>query len=332
MAARIGASSAQEPYSETAGAWSEKDFQGELYWSGASSNALLDRLKQQGPAALLHMQRAAELVNGTVAAQWWTALIEGHWVEPDPAARWLRVIMIVHTRDNQGKITSERTTLLDRWHVSGTDYASVAHYLAGQDGREHDDVPLPPEDAPSKERPTPVELMPALTALETENFAAAITLAQAHCQHPGEEVRADAHRLCALAHARLGHWDDAFEHYHCLFEIEPTAFNAMQLATTSVTSGQLLRGDAWFEKAEEINQHSREIPQPRMRTHFLSALGQAGERSASKPHLDWLADAYRAIKTTDDHRLWSFGLWGIFAEVLADPSRMLCRTGHHCVV
>lgn len=309
--------STDDPYSETAKAWAKKDFQGELFWPGINSDALLERLEQQGVVALLQLIRATELTAGApIVTQWWTALIEGYRVESDPTARWLRVCAVVHTRDNDGKITSKSTLLLNGWQVSDADYASVVDHLNQKDDTcAPGDDSLPPQDASPKDCPTPVELAPAVTALETGNFTSAITLAQAHCQHPREEVRADAYRLCALAHARLGHWDDAFENYHALFEIEPTVFNAMQLATTSLTCGELLRGHAWFEKANEINQQSHEMMEPKIRTHFISALEQVGELAAAKPHLDWLANMYRLATTTDDHRLWMHGL-PFFGEFL----------------
>lgn len=92
---------------------------------------------------------------------------------------------------------------------------------------------------------------------------------------------------------------------------------------TSVVDGQLLRGQAWFEKADEINRQTKEIPQPLLRTNFLSALEQAGEFSAAKPHLDWLANAYRAARTTDDHQLWVYGL--PFFRVFLNKSLTILR-------
>jgi len=316
MSAWIGKAAAQAPYSETARAWAKKSFAGELFWPGGNSDALLDRLKQQGTAALLQLLRAAELTQSSIASQWWTVSVEGHWVESDPGARWLRVDVVVHARDDAGKVKSTRQTVLDMWQVGEADYSAVADHLANADhpSPEAEDSP-PPQNTDPSAQPTPVELEPAVTALDSENFASAIVLAQAHCQHPLANVRADAHRLCALAHCRLMHWQDAFEHYHTLFALEPSAFNALQLATTSVMCGQLLRGQAWFDKADEINRATHELPPPRLHTAFVSALEQAGELAAAKPHLDWLADAYRSAQTTDDHRLWMYGL-PFFADFL----------------
>src|SRR5690606_38901345 len=80
--------------------------------------------------------------------------------------------------------------------------------------------------------------------------------------------------------------------------------NALQLATTSVMAGELLRGQAWFEKADELNQADHAMRPAELRTGFLSALRQAGEHEACLPHLEWMAVQYAALQTTDSHLLW----------------------------
>jgi hypothetical protein len=114
--------------------------------------------------------------------------------------------------------------------------------------------------------------------------------------------------MCALAWSRLGHWRDAFDEFHRLFELESTAHNALQLATTSVMAGELVRGEAWFERALEINGETGEVPPAQARTEYLSALTAASEYSICMPHLEWLAHAYRSARITDSHFLWTRGL------------------------
>lgn len=104
-------------------------------------------------------------------------------------------------------------------------------------------------------------------------------------------------------------------HYSWLFEIEPTAFNALQLATTSVCCGQLSRGHAWLQRAREINAQTHELARPRIDTAYLSALEQVGEAGAALPLLERLAVAYRAMPTQDDHFVRSHGL-PFFGEFL----------------
>lgn len=320
--------SAEEAFSEATGQPAKKDFEGELFWRDGHSGALLEMLQQYGASVLLDFERAAGLGAASVSSQWWTLRVTGKSVKSDASARWLDLDVLVHSRDEKGKISSKSTPLMESLHISDADYAALANYLTGESVGNEELVTIPHEnsestDAPPAQRPTPPELEPAVTALEAANYSTALALAQPHCLHPDDAVRADAHRMFALANARLQQWQLAFEHYHNLFELEPTAFNAMQLATTSVTAGQLLRGHAWFEKAEQINRDTSEVRQPLMRTQYLSALEQAGELAAAKPHLDWLADAYRLARTSDDHQLCMYGL--PFFQVFLEKSLPILR-------
>ncbi len=326
----IGRIGAEVPFSESAGKSADREFEGELFWPDGRSSMLLALLQEQGPVALLSFQRATELTAAAISSQWWTLRVSGKSVEADPAARWLDLDVVEHTRDEKGKISSKRTQLVESLCVSDADYRALEVFLTGESSELQETkvetagagaATVGQESATA--RPTPPELEPAVSALQAENYGSALALAQPHCMHPDEPVRADAYRLCALAHARLQQWPQAFEHYHSLFELEPTAFNAMQLATTSVTASQLLRGHAWFEKAEEINQRSNEIRPSEMRTQYISALEQAGEFTAAMPHLDWLADTYRSVRTSDDHQLWCYGL--PFFQVFLDKSLPILR-------
>ena len=324
MTTFIGKTAAQEPFSEATRAWAKKEFAGELFWPGGSSDMLLGSLRDKGPTFLLQLLCAAELTESSIASQWWTVQVEGHSVPSDATARWLRISIVGHTRDNTGKVKSRNQPVLDMWQVDEADYTSIASRFSGSTSSDTQ-AEEPASKYNSTERPTPAELEPALTAFKGENFRVALSLTEAHWQHPSANVRADAHRLTALAHARLEQWRQAFEQYHALFEIEPSAFNALQLATTSVMCNELLRGQAWFEKADQINQDAGELSPPRLRTEYMSALEKAGEFAVAMPHLDWLADAYRAVKITDDHFLWSHGL-PFFGQFLSKSLPILQAT------
>ena len=92
--------------------------------------------------------------------------------------------------------------------------------------------------------------------------------------------------------------------------------NALQAATMAVMAGELVLGQAWFEQAERLNAEHHDMASPALRTRFISALEQAGELSACMPHLEWLAQAYKAHTLTDSHLLWTRGLppFGVFLE------------------
>ncbi len=305
LARWMAVGSAEQAFSEPLGRWAKPAFKGELYAWGESWQALQRRLVDEGPAALQSMIPAAALRATSIASEWWTLQIEAQSVEADPLARWLDLTLLVHTRDDGGRIKVRRQPVLRRWHVKEADFEALQAHLSAPP----EALKLPSEHAnDDAAEGTPPELQPAVTALEGGDWAAAVTWAEGFIQHPQAHVRQDALRLCGLALARQGQWDASFQRYHALFDTEPSAFVALQLATTSICAGQLLRGEAWFRRAHEINDEAREMPPPRLDTAYLSALEQAGEVDATLPLLDKLANGYRALGTSDDHLLWSHGL------------------------
>ncbi|MBS1210544.1 MAG: hypothetical protein H6R19_2942 [Proteobacteria bacterium] len=311
---------ARKPYSEAAQHWAEKEAGGELYWEDGRSPELEAHLAAQGPAALCAMLRASALQIGAVASEWWTVGVSGWKVEADERARWLEIEIVVQRRDEDGKVKTRRRTLVSAWQVSEDAYAQVFAYLGATHVHE-----VSSAGGDGSARPTPTELQAAVAALQAENHASAIALANAQIQHPDVAVRADALRVCALAHSGMAQWPQAFDAFHGLFELEPTAHNALQLATTSVMSGELTRGQAWFDKAEQINAETQEMPQPRLRTAYMSALKKVGETAALMPHLNWLAAAYKAVSITDPHFLYMRGLpfFNVFLDK-ASPTLRAC--------
>ena len=306
----IAKGTADDPFSESARSWAKEDFTGELYGRDESLAGLRALIQHRGIAPLLEMPRAVDAQGHEFASSWRTIKLTGFWVEEDTSARWLTVELVAHERTSEGKITSTKTPVIASWALSEDDYLAVSHKTRPVTVDVHADRDV--VDAgladQAEDRPTPVELEAAVQALNAENHAAALAMAKAHCMHPVATTRADAHRICALASSRLEQWPEAFSSFHELFQAEPTAFNALQLATTSIMAGELLRGQAWFDRANEINTETREMPAPRLRTHYLSALGQAGEFAAQLPHLEWLKNGYQSLRTTDSHLLWTYGM------------------------
>jgi hypothetical protein len=307
------------PYSETAHAWARQSMQGEL-WCTDDQGSLLSALKQRGAAHLLDMPRAMDLQVTPASAAWQTLQVSGLWVEADTSARWLNLTQVAHTRDHQGKVKASATNWLENWLVSDGDYRAIARHLATP-GREAAKATEGGAHLSAEAAPTPPELMPALAAMDAGQHQAALSLAQPFRQHPEAAVQADAIRLCAMALSRMARWPEAFETYHQLFALESTVFNALQLATTSVMAGELLRGQAWYDKTMALNHEGAEMPDARLCTAYLSALEQAGEFEATQPHLDWLAAGYQALRITDDHFLWSRGL-PFFSEFLRKATEL----------
>lgn len=293
LPALIAKMQAQDTYSETARAWAEDDINGELWWDGGMSSELRSRLEEEGVDFLCRLPRAVEI--GTpVASQWWTVGVKGQKVESDPTARWITISVVEQKRDENGKVKSTRTPIVVNWNIDAADYARLAEHLTRSTSN----------FAIAADAPTPRELEAAVAAMQADQFAEAIELADPLRNHSDPALRADTLRLTALCLARLEKWEKAFDEYHALFAIERSALNALQLATTSVMAGELARGQTWFEKASQINIDTEEMPWPTLHTNFLSALGNAGQWAAGLPHIEWLRDMYQSVVISDDHFLF----------------------------
>lgn len=317
-------SEATKPFSECCQQSSQMRLKGELWSDGASALQVHEGLQAHGVAYLLDSPSADKFAAAPMASSWRTVSVQADWVEPDVHARWLTIGVRTHERNSEGKIKSNNEEVIAHWCVSADEHDAVcAHLGAGaRTSQEGDEPEAETDKAEHVPAPTPLVLQPALAAMQADQFAACLQLAQAHCQHPDSAVQADAWRMCALALSRMDRWSEAFEHYHRLFELESSTFNALQLATTSVLAGELTRGEAWFEKACEINRQTSVMQPARMRTAYLSALEQAGEFEAAVPYLEWLAKGYMAMRITDDHFLWMRG-FPFFSEYLSKSLALL---------
>ncbi|HDR9582196.1 TPA: hypothetical protein QDC22_008009 [Burkholderia stabilis] len=169
-------------------------------------------------------------------------------------------------------------------------------------------APVPPanEQDASDEQGGPdiaPELAPALAAYQAGRHEAAIAAAAPHAAR-----LADAARLCALAYSAMHRYPEAFRYWLALFEQEPSAHNAVQLATTSVMCGEVERGEAWMQKAAEVNHETREQSDVNARVNFISALMQSGRPHDALPHLDWVRDVYGHVRITDSTFLYMRGI------------------------
>jgi len=297
----------RKPYSETAGCWATEEKLGEcvLFYEATNKELLLKKLAAQRIGALLGMVPADRMQPNFVASEWFTVKLTGYKAEGNAQERWLDVEWLSHQRDSEGKIKTRSSELLKAWILTHEEYAALAKHMGTES-----------PSSETTEKPTPRELRPAVEALEAGDFGKAIAMAEPYRKHSEIPVRMDALRLCALGKSRQKQWVEAYAAFHELFELEPNVHNAMELATTSVMAGELLRGEAWFKRAEELNVEFRDTPPPQLRTRFLSALEQANELAAAKPHVDWLAEGYRALAITDSHFVFTrgFPFFGVFLE------------------
>ena len=313
LPASFAAGEARVPYSEALGQWASASFKGELVAPGASSESVPALLQEDGARALLEMLAASTAVAESVAARWWTLEVEGLAVVDDPQARWLNVTTLVQKRNDNGRVEVVRRPVVCAWQVDAESFDAVRRHIHPADA-----------DVPTAAVETPPALKPAVAALEQGDFDSAFTMAEAFVDGAEPQLRADASRVCALAASRTERWSVAFDHFEVLFGLEPTAFNALQLASTSVRSGELTRGLSWLQRAHEINDRSHDMQPPRIDTTFLTALEQQGEFAAALPLLDKLASAYQALPSLDDHFVWSHGL-PFFGEFLRKSLPLLRR-------
>lgn len=161
-------------------------------------------------------------------------------------------------------------------------------------------APAAPEDPP--------ELAAAIDALQAERYGEVEPLALPYVNAEAPLLKADANRLCALACSRLERWPQAFGYWLSLFELEPSAHNAQQLATTSVMCGEIERGEAWLMKADEINAETHELSAVTLRTNIITALSKTGQYKAAVKHLEWLKRVYEHLSITDSTFLYMRGV------------------------
>ncbi|ATG21863.1 hypothetical protein CO705_18230 [Ralstonia pickettii] len=175
--------------------------------------------------------------------------------------------------------------------------------LFGRNASARDANPPPPPKDDDTSADIAPELASALEAYQQGRHEAAITAAA-----PYANRHADANRLCALAYSDMRRYPEAFPYWLALFEQEPSAHNALQLATTSVMCGELKRGEAWLMKFDEINEQTHEMSSVTARTQFISSLTQSGHVAEALPYLEWLRDVYAHVRITDSHFLYMRGI------------------------
>ncbi|RBK25796.1 hypothetical protein BRN80_04455, partial [Xanthomonas oryzae pv. oryzae] len=134
---------------------------------------------------------------------------------------------------------------------------------------------------------------------------------------------ADAQRLCALSLSALDRYREAYPYWLALCALEPTAHNALQLATTSVMCNEIDRGAQWLLTFDDLNAQERSTSPAIARTSFLTALTRAGHGAHALPHLEWLREAYAGMSMTDSHFLYVRGL--PFLEAFLERSTALLR-------
>lgn len=173
------------------------------------------------------------------------------------------------------------------------------------------------------ERPVAPELAPALAFLQEGTYEQACAEAVTQIASDTPAVQADALRICALSCSSLERWPEAAGYWEALFDHEPTAHNALQLATSSVMAGALTHGVDWVEEAAALNARTHELPMLQVWIGFVTALGRAGQERAALPYLDKIRQVYAELGTTDATVLYARRI--PFFSAFLDNTRPLVR-------
>lgn len=192
---------------------------------------------------------------------------------------------------DHGRPERKKEALVAYLRLPGIDPDALVKSL--MEGRDTD---APPADA---ERPVAPELAPALGFLQHGAYEQACAAAVARIASDTPAVQADALRICALSCSGLERWPEAAGHWEALFAHEPSAHNALQLATSSVMAGALAQGVDWAEQAAALNARTREMTMLEIWIGFVTALGRAGQERAALPYLDKIRQVYAELGTTD---------------------------------
>lgn len=216
---------------------------------------------------------------------------------------------------DRGRPERRKEPLVDYLRLPGMDVDALVRQLT-----QPQDIAARDENA---ERPVAPELAPALALLQDGALEQACAAAEAQFGSDDPAVQADALRICALACSGLERWQDACYHWQALLDYEPTAHNALQVATTSVMAGATAQGVEWIEQAAALNLRSRELPMLQVWIGFVTALGRTGQERAALPYLEKIRQVYAELGTTDATVLYAQRI--PFFGAFLDNTRPLVR-------
>ncbi|MFC5743262.1 hypothetical protein [Dyella tabacisoli] len=176
----------------------------------------------------------------------------------------------------------------------------------------------------------PVELTPAIEALQAGHHQQAIQLAQPYVDDPRSKVRIDALRLTGFGHAGLGQYALAYPCWLAIAEAEPTSLNYLNVTSTAAVIGRFDEAEAAYAQCERlVTQEGGGDPAQGLIFHgqnqanFLASLAQAERPDLAFKYLQPLANFYRSLHITDSHFLYVRNM--PFFEVFLEQSLPLVR-------
>ncbi|TCV97639.1 hypothetical protein EC912_101656 [Luteibacter rhizovicinus] len=158
----------------------------------------------------------------------------------------------------------------------------------------------------SIESSEPVELAPAIEALQSGNFQKAIDLAEPYVRDVRDEIRIDAMRLTGFGHAGLGQHAQAYPCWVAVTEAEPSSQNYLNVASTAAVIEHFDEAEAAYLTCQRIYTQERGadpveglIFNGQYQANFLSSLDKAGRSDLAFKYLEPLAGFYRSLHITD---------------------------------
>lgn len=301
----LGRWRAQDPFCEASNSWAEKiEVPRKFAYIDAPHAAAA--LLEQDPHRLL-----------SILAPWVENVSHSHAQVLIHRCRagdpYLSIINVLATQ-SAGKVKETREEVVKVLRMPDMDAASLMQDLISLTGESAD---------ASDAAPVAPELEAAVEDLKAERYDAALAAAARHTDDGQHAVRTDALRICAMASSHLGHWNDALRHWHALFNQEDTARNALQIAITSVMTGDVPGGMAWLERARALNRETEQLTTFQLVTTFISALTQSGHAAAALPYLDDIKPMFVALASTDPTRLFMDGMPSF--QVFLDNSLPIVR-------
>jgi hypothetical protein len=291
-AALLGRQRARRPYCEASGAWADEIVVPRRFAAIAHPDAIVQVLERAPEKLSAVLAPCAATLPGADAAYTEVALYRCSGGEA--------YVSLCHVVVQAGKHGRRRAQeWLTALRLSAMDIDALLAQLIARA-----DAPAD-EAAEAQEAAIAPVLASALALYQAARFADAYVRAQPHTGAGDGRLRVDANRLCALACVRQGRWDAAVTYWSAVFDDEPSAATALQLAASGVLAGDLPVGQAWFQRARTMNAARGELPPLTLLTTFVSALDQAGQQQAAMPWLDAIRECYCNQGVTDPTALFA---------------------------
>jgi hypothetical protein len=202
---------AEEPFCEATNAWAEKLIV-ECFFQPLDAAQSVPRLEADPHlvGALMTRSPSGESADHAEVTLYRT----------DAADAYVSIMNVFVSVGKKGETVGKHEPVVEYLRLPDTDADALFELLTGKGSQ-----------GVCAGQPVAPALAAAFEHLEAERYADALDAASSQVASEDPSVRADARRICALACSRLTRWEAASGYFISLFEDEPTAHNALQIAT-----------------------------------------------------------------------------------------------------